>query len=1639
MKHSILFALLCAGTVSTTASAQLVNREKYPDYSSELKPDYSLMENNLNSPIARTKGVAAELPDHLDNSKTKFFPPVFNQDAGSCGSASRICYMFTHELNAYRNLDAQDLNNRYPSHFVWLHTFGNSGKEDFVIRVGVPSAKVYGGTTFSQLYGYQEASDPDFGWMQGYDKWYSAMWNRMESTANFPVHVGTEEGRQAVKRWLYNHNGDDSFQCGGIVGIGVASGGDWQPIPSTPTNREIGLVGKKYVAGWGESTDHALTVVGYDDRIEFDINGNGIYGEESADEKGAWIVVNSWSDGWCNNGFIYCPYAMAGPMSTPINKDKHLYKLKSGYWYPEIYKVRKDYRPLRTIKLKMEYSRRSELCLSAGISTDLNAEMPEKTITFDHFKYAGDGKNGNSNPAPEVPMLGRWKDGMHYEPMEFGYDLTDLSAKFDKNMPLKYFFIVETRDWAEGHGKIHNASIIDYEFQKNGIETPFDLNGEGVEIQNKGNKTIISTIVYGETYYAPQNLSLVENTLSWQAPLRSVHKIKGYRIYSDNNLIAEVAADQFSFDATEHIKNTTNFSLSAIYADGKESSKLNVNTPIKPTGNVNFVSQFNNSGFTIHNVFNTKYQNATIEYWLKPSSLKDWNQQAGPGWGTFLLHANSNGSFSLGWSSSSTDRINTAPNTLATNIWKHIAIVVKGKSLKVYVNGEEKGSTVSPNYSGIGGFGDFVFVSNGNNSQSGRYDEIRIWNYARSAEEIKNNYKSEYSGNIVPSGLIAYYKGDIFEVDGKKMMRECINANHATINNKNANQSPDFNLKFEEPSDGMKMEIVAPTSEILKGIPVQFAINHSSAITKLVWTAEGAGVKDLQVKNPTFTFKSAGQQTVSVTGYNKDGETMVKTCTVDVKEAPAPDATFIATAKEIPAGEYVSFNACKPMLGYTYEWSMPGAEVETAANFNASASYQSKGEYTVTLTVTGPDGKSLSTSQKITVVEVAPKSDFEITPNAIVKGETAFLKDLSKFNPNKWQWRITSNSNDVIVVGQNSSWTPTSPGCYDVTLTTSNSTGSDSKTVKHALTVYNANSKNGLNFTGSKSTVEMSKPVTTAGTKSFTIDWWMNPGSNLTQGFGNESNFNIKINKEGAAVVTVGTKDAESSTNYVIPNEWHHYAVIFHNSQLSFYRDAKLYSKRSIRAVKEIPALEKFAIGLASAPFVGQLDEFRVWNSALNRDLLEVYSNAPITDIDKAMKENNLILYYDFNQSSGNVEDRTPNKNDGVRNGFGPEGDAWGLSRGVFSLNFDKMPAGENVSDTYLKNYKSMFEFDSNKNVNPTVSDRFYAIKDWTLENTVVKDGITSGVHVDKKKGNSFTFAAEFDGFSAIADHKAYQTITLPAGNYEFSLNFAQYDKQSGFTYLVAAEGKGLPNTDNLDEAIASTMISGFTNVNQISFILEKETEISLGLVINMHDKERCTINDFKLVRNCTEVINADGANGFDLTIDDSEYSSLFLPYPTVVPENVTAYVASAIEGDQVVLAPINNGIIPAKTGVIVTATAGDYHFAPSTTSSIANSILTGVLEDTPADNSKRYFELDVQKEPGFYLYNSSTLEANRAYLVTDANDAHEFYKLDLTAVGIEEIESENTPNEVYDLSGRRVIKPAKGLYIINGKKVLVK
>ena len=432
MKKRILLQRLCLLFVSLSlgiswSTAQTGYREKE-------NIEY-LSKEEIHETLQRLRTLRTTLPERVDHSQSKYMSSLVNQGAmGSCGSASRICYMFGYEINNYRDLDGKKQANMYPSHFTWLLTGQNSDKENMAIFNGIPTVPVYGGRQYSSVYGgnvYWPDRYKEYGWMNGYEKWRSAMDNRLEKAVN--VKINSDEALEYLKRWIYDHHGDNSFNEGGVVGGGAASSG-WV-TKNIPSGKYKG--GELIVTAYGSAIDHGIVFSGYDDNIEYDLNGNG---EIEDDERGALILLNSWGD-WGNKGCVYVPYKIV--------------KSYGGGLGAEFYYIRKDYKPLDVFRIKMEYNQRSNLKISIGVSSDPTAKEPEKTIEAEHFKYAG---------FEPIPLLGKYNGVINTDPMEFGLDLTDLiTIGIDTRQSYRYFLVIETKT-TTGTGVIHDLEVIRHKY-----------------------------------------------------------------------------------------------------------------------------------------------------------------------------------------------------------------------------------------------------------------------------------------------------------------------------------------------------------------------------------------------------------------------------------------------------------------------------------------------------------------------------------------------------------------------------------------------------------------------------------------------------------------------------------------------------------------------------------------------------------------------------------------------------------------------------------------------------------------------------------------------------------------------------------------------------------------------------------------------------------------------------------------------------------------------------------------------------------------------------------------------------------------------------------------------------------------------
>ena len=208
-------------------------------------------------------------------------------------------------------------------------------------------------------------------------------------------------------------------------------------------------------------------------------------------------------------------------------------------------------------------------------------------------------------------------------------------------------------------------------------------------------------------------------------------------------------------------------------------------------------------------------------------------------------------------------------------------------------------------------------------------------------------------------------------------------------------------------------------------------------------------------------------------------------------------------------------------------------------------------------------------------------------------------------------------------------------------------------------------------------------------------------------------------------------------------------------------------------------------------------------------------------------------------------------------------------------------------------------------------------------------------------------------------------------------------------------------------------------------------------------------------------VMSADAVEetGYNLVVSAAGYATYFNSTEAfTMPTGATGYVWT--EGE-IQAAYGSEANVPANEPLVVKAPAGNYallfsSFTDETLKSAGMNDLEGtdVATDIPEDNNYYYYglSLNASSDPasvGFYWMNTTgaafTNGAHKAYLKLAKNtsagsQAVNGFPFNGTTTGIEQIEAgADAKNTIYDLSGRRVNKAAKGIYILNGKKVLVK
>jgi hypothetical protein len=193
-----------------------------------------------------------------------------------------------------------------------------------------------------------------------------------------------------------------------------------------------------------------------------------------------------------------------------------------------------------------------------------------------------------------------------------------------------------------------------------------------------------------------------------------------------------------------------------------------------------------------------------------------------------------------------------------------------------------------------------------------------------------------------------------------------------------------------------------------------------------------------------------------------------------------------------------------------------------------------------------------------------------------------------------------------------------------------------------------------------------------------------------------------------------------------------------------------------------------------------------------------------------------------------------------------------------------------------------------------------------------------------------------------------------------------------------------------------------------------------------------------------------------EVSISNKGIATFYANMPVSIAEGVKAYVATEIpvleNGEGVISMTEISNIIPAKTGVVICGTEGVYEFEYTSEDGtpVVGNLLHGYAGEAeyaeiavPEDGSTNYVLALEEEKTGFYKKDTSFRVYNhKAYLnIPQMNNAMQTIRIRLVntdgTTNIIEIPTTELPKAIYDVSGRRIQQATKGVYIVNGKKVI--
>lgn len=282
--------------------------------------------------------------------------------------------------------------------------------------------------------------------------------------------------------------------------------------------------------------------------------------------------------------------------------------------------------------------------------------------------------------------------------------------------------------------------------------------------------------------------------------------------------------------------------------------------------------------------------------------------------------------------------------------------------------------------------------------------------------------------------------------------------------------------------------------------------------------------------------------------------------------------------------------------------------------------------------------------------------------------------------------------------------------------------------------------------------------------------------------------------------------------------------------------------------------------------------------------------------------------------------------------------------------------------------------------------------------------------------------------------------------------NFVNITSPESVTLNITATGNGQITVQDTEVANDNTE-EDVEKGNDVVISIVPETNYELkSLVINGVDVTSDIVNNEYTIANIqanTTIVATFVIKTEHITISSaaqgtycSEYDLDFSGVP-----GIKAYIASGYiqKSGTIILTRVTD--VPAGTGLFVKGAAATYDIPYSTSTAYYANMLKGYNEATTIYSTEgdftNYYLSNGTGGLGFYQVNSSlNLGAHSAILQIPTSLLAQARKINFVfddeATGIESLKNDSENNLYFDLQGRRVNRPTKGIYIVNGNKMII-